>query len=506
MKKVTMLALALSFGFLSYGQDSTATDSKEAKEETRKYRSWSIGADFGWSLLFGDMHQLEANQKDFNSDFGGFDPGFSVNIQKWYSSAWGIKGNAGWLTYSGSRGIYAVKASSTFRGEFDFMLNLTGLGTRNRMKERKDAWILHAGLGYTWANAIVYKNGDELFKLGTDKEPQFLSDKEKEEKSHNTVYMPFGVEWRYRFAERWDLKIAMDATWAMDDNMDGSETLVKEQWPTESGDKNLQEIAFGNTTNDFLVYFNVGVNYHFSWFKEHEDPTPIIYMGPGVDPRVDKLVDQMGQMMEDKDKDGVSDYFDKEPDTPEGYMVYGGGQAVDQDKDGIPDDIDEDPYSTRGAKVDANGRELDDDGDSVPNGRDLEPNSKPGAFVNFQGVTIVDKIGGGAATAESFLPMIYFDFDKAVVTSANYQRLATIARFMNANPNTKLVVYGHTDKVGSEQYNYKLSERRAVAAKMALVNDFGIDGGRIDVVAKGKTDLAYKRDDINRRAVFEIKK
>ena len=208
-------------------------------------------------------------------------------------------------------------------------------------------------------------------------------------------------------------------------------------------------------------------------------------------------------MMEDGDNDGVSDYFDKEPDTPEGYMVYGGGQAVDQDKDGIADDIDEDPYSTKGAKVDANGRELDDDGDGVPNSHDLEPNSKPGAFVNYQGVTIVDKVGGGGNN-EAFLPNIYFDFNKSNVTSANYQRLATIAKFMEANPDVKLKVVGHTDKVGTESYNQGLSERRAKAAVKALVDDFGIDASRLEAVAKGKTMLVSKRDDINRRVEFHI--
>ncbi len=507
MKKVTMLALALSFGLLTFAQESTDTTKNKEEESTRKYRSWSIGADFGWSLLFGDMHQLEADQQSFNEGFGGFDPGITFNLQKWYSSAWGWRGRFGWMTYSGSKGIYAMESKSTFRGDMSVQLNLSGIGTRNRIKERKDAWIVNAGLGYTWANVWVYKNGAEYLKLGADKYPQFLSDDEKDEKSHNEVYLPFGIEWRYRFAERWDLKVGLDALWAMSDNFDGSETTVKEDFPVAPTNRDVVELAFGNTTNDFLVYFNVGVNYHFSWFKPHQDPTPIIYMGPGVDPRVDKLVGQMDQIMTDKDNDGVSDYFDKEKDTPEGYMVYGGGQAVDQDEDGIADKIDQDPYSTKGAVVDANGRELDDDGDGVHNGNDREPNTPKGNFVNFQGQTIVDNIGGGGGqSGEAFLPMIYFDFDKANITSANYERLATIARFMEANPNTKLIVFGHTDKVGGEQYNYKLSERRAKAAKMALVNDFGIDESRITMEAKGKTQLASKRDDINRRAEFQIKR
>ena len=103
--------------------------------------------------------------------------------------------------------------------------------------------------------------------------------------------------------------------------------------------------------------------------------------------------------------------------------------------------------------------------------------------------------------------MIYFDFDKSNITSANYQRLATIARFLEANPTVNLNVYGHTDKVGGESYNFKLSDRRAKAAKMALVNDFGVDPSRIiEVKGEGKTQLWSKRDDVNRRAEFHIAK
>jgi OOP family OmpA-OmpF porin len=83
--------------------------------------------------------------------------------------------------------------------------------------------------------------------------------------------------------------------------------------------------------------------------------------------------------------------------------------------------------------------------------------------------------------------------------------LVTIARFLEANPNANLRVIGHTDKVGTESYNNGLSERRAKAAKKALVEDFGIDESRLEVVSKGKSQLISKRDDINRRVMFEVK-
>ena len=209
--------------------------------------------------------------------------------------------------------------------------------------------------------------------------------------------------------------------------------------------------------------------------------------------------------MEDGDNDGVSDYFDKDPETPEGYIVDGSGVAQDTDKDGIPDELDDDPYSTKGAQVDANGVEYDQDADGIPDAKDLEQNTPTGQLVNFQGVSIKDRIGGGGGNDSYFLPSVYFDFNKSLVTKANYQRMAVIANYMKANPNAKLEVVGHTDPIGTESYNTNLSERRAKAVVKALVNDFDMDESRLEVTAKGESELVSKRNDINRRVEFRIK-
>ena len=88
-------------------------------------------------------------------------------------------------------------------------------------------------------------------------------------------------------------------------------------------------------------------------------PEVIIYANPisDLERRVSSLEDNVDKIMEDGDNDGVSDYFDKDPETPEGYVVDGSGVSQDTDKDGIPDELDEDPYSSKGAQVDANGNE-----------------------------------------------------------------------------------------------------------------------------------------------------
>ena len=83
--------------------------------------------------------------------------------------------------------------------------------------------------------------------------------------------------------------------------------------------------------------------------------------------------------------------------------------------------------------------------------------------------------------------------------------MAVIANYMKANPNAKLEVVGHTDPIGTESYNTNLSERRAKAVVKALVNDFDMDESRLEVTAKGESELVSKRNDINRRVEFRIK-
>jgi len=188
----------------------------------------------------------------------------------------------------------------------------------------------------------------------------------------------------------------------------------------------------------------------------------------------------------DTDGDGVADKFDKENNTPTGVAVDGSGKSLDVDADGVPDYKDLDPFTSPGVSVDANGQELDDDKDGVPNSIDEEPNSPEGCTVNFQGRQIVGK---GA-----FLPTVYFDVGSNEVTYSNYQRLATVASVLKANPGYKLRVIGFADSVGSTEANYQLGLTRANAVIESLVNTFGIDINRMIADSQGENNLLANED------------
>ena len=81
---------------------------------------------------------------------------------------------------------------------------------------------------------------------------------------------------------------------------------------------------------------------------------------------------------------------------------------------------------------------------------------------------------------------VKFDFDKAVVKPNSYGDVKNLADFMAQYPATNVEVAGHTDSVGPDAYNQKLSQRRADAVKQVLVKD-GVQPSRITAVGYGES-------------------
>ncbi len=104
---------------------------------------------------------------------------------------------------------------------------------------------------------------------------------------------------------------------------------------------------------------------------------------------------------------------------------------------------------------------------------------------------------------------VKFDFDKSAVRPESYSEIKNLADFMKQYPQTTTVVEGHTDSVGTEQYNQRLSDRRAKAVRTVLVDDYGIAPNRVGAVGYGETrpiaDNATEQGrQLNRRVEAEV--
>jgi outer membrane protein OmpA-like peptidoglycan-associated protein/tetratricopeptide (TPR) repeat protein len=95
---------------------------------------------------------------------------------------------------------------------------------------------------------------------------------------------------------------------------------------------------------------------------------------------------------------------------------------------------------------------------------------------------------------------IFFEFDSYGLSANAIDKLNGLTAIMKQYTNLKLMIIGHTDAIGSENYNMKLAERRAKAVADYLQSK-GIDKGRLTTESKGETDpVAINRTLDNRDA------
>lgn len=103
---------------------------------------------------------------------------------------------------------------------------------------------------------------------------------------------------------------------------------------------------------------------------------------------------------------------------------------------------------------------------------------------------------------------VLFSFDSAAVLSKEEAKLIIVAEKLKSDPSAKLLIEGHCDERGTEEYNRALGERRALALREALVAA-GIDSARIRTISYGKDKPAdFGHDEAawakNRRGEFVV--
>ena len=102
--------------------------------------------------------------------------------------------------------------------------------------------------------------------------------------------------------------------------------------------------------------------------------------------------------------------------------------------------------------------------------------------------------------------IVYFDFDKAALTTAGTSVLAKAIAAYRQSPSMKIVLRGYTDAVGTEAYNLELSRRRALAVSSYLARH-GVAKSDMDVGWEGKKNLVVqtnKPERLNRRVEIQM--
>jgi len=161
---------------------------------------------------------------------------------------------------------------------------------------------------------------------------------------------------------------------------------------------------------------------------------------------------------------------------------------VDSDNDGVTDDLDKCPDTPAGVTVDSAGCPVDSDGDGVADYLDKCPNTAAGTKVDAQGCPATEK---AVVTEEGTMSfgIIYFDTAKSTIKPQSRPVLQDVADYLKKYPEVKLEVQGHTDSVGTDAFNQKLSEARATAVRNYLIGQ-GIAGDRLTTEGFGESKPA----------------
>ena len=104
---------------------------------------------------------------------------------------------------------------------------------------------------------------------------------------------------------------------------------------------------------------------------------------------------------------------------------------------------------------------------------------------------------------------ILFSYDQFTLTPQACAILDNVAEWMKSNPSKMVLIEGHCDERGTDEYNLALGDRRANSAKTYLMQ-LGVDSGRIYTIsygeerpiAIGSTESAWAK---NRRDSFKLK-
>ena len=180
----------------------------------------------------------------------------------------------------------------------------------------------------------------------------------------------------------------------------------------------------------------------------------------------------------DTDGDGVPDKDDKCP-TVAGLKALAG--CPDADGDGVTDADDKCP-NTAGPAANQGCPWPDTDGDGVLDKDDKCPDVK-GTVANSGCPEVSAEV---QKTLNEYAKTILFDSGKASIHKQSAAVLADIIKILKEYPTAKFTVEGHTDSVGSEKLNQRLSDARALAVKDYLV-DHGIDEFRLSAVGYGES-------------------
>jgi len=461
------------FGFIHHqlsAQFTTDQFTYKKNVNLKNSNTWAVGGGLSNFIMHGDLRSIGTGNQGNFWNFGGY-----VYIDKMFNPLLGLELKANYSKIGGAAqyfsDVYDVLYVNNTQITNDLFFDGRAYGAElnlifsfsNIYSNFAEKWHIsgYFGMGYHQYNSALYeRNIDGSKTLLVDFGNNPARDNVKEASS---IYLSAQLGLKYRINKRVDIEVRPSWYFNYEDHLDAA-ISNKQDWETF-----------------FVTHIGVAV-------KLGKKKVFTIW---GDEEARDSIVQTPAFEIIDSDGDGVIDQLDKDPNTPVGVMVYANGTPIDSDGDGIPDYKDtcrfeKGPANNQGCPIIG-----DRDRDGVADRNDKCIDVK--GLERYQGCPDEESLKvTEIVTVMSYSKNIYFDTDSNKIKSATYYTmLDEVASIMLKNPNVSFSVTGYTDDVGDEDYNQKLSERRANEARLYLIAR-GVEADRVS--SKGYGELNPKYD------------
>lgn len=286
-----------------------------------------------------------------------------------------------------------------------------------------------------------------------------------------------------------------------------------------SPNDNLDDISTGSARDMFFIS-TIGLGYSFGGYQDSDEDgvedaddlcpgtTPGLQVedsGCPVDADKDGVPDYLDKCLNtakgvkvdvqgcplDSDNDGIPDYTDLCANTPKSIDIDEYGCPFDHDADGIPDYLDKCKDTPANSQVDVNGCPVDSDHDGIPDYLDKCPESPAGAVVDATGCSKENDKDGTVVWQRSERTVlnsgVTFNSGGTTLLPSAYPELNKLLEKMRALPNSRWIVEGYTDNVGSDVINQEISLKRAESVVEYFYSK-GIAKTRFTLIGKGESE------------------
>lgn len=433
IKKTAVAAsLVAAFGYAEVAQAQTPT----VFGGRSQYRTWSIGLQGGITtpnVLVGGSNNFGQKVGFFQNKVGEY---YGLTIRKQFSHLFGLEleGNRGSIkTYNHDVSGPAVENSrgaTSAKTDVNWAASLNGvfqLGTVDFLR-RENAVNFYAkvGLGVLANNPVQYSgndfNGTEVYNNKGSWGEEIFGDRERtgDRDYKLAAYVPVGVGVKFKLSEVVALNLGYTMNFTDDNLLYGpGRSDVKGKFSNVYGGL---EFTLGSRDKENLTFANPVA----TMYDELKDPS-LRNEVEALKQRVSSLEGTVDQLGKDSDGDGVSDKFDKCPNTPAGTVVDGSGCPI-----------------------------------------------------KFPEAPKNDLVAG-----EYYAP-IGFEFDSSVLKTESYSTLDKLAKELR-DSNGSITLDGYASAEGTEEYNLNLSKDRANAVKQYLVNA-GVSASNISANGYGEAN------------------